>query len=58
MGEFFHMGGYAAFVWIAYGITFLVLLGLLAATIGRLRARRKQLQDLDAAVRALKESRT
>ena len=58
MGEFFHMGGYATFVWIAYGITFLVLLGLLAATIGRLRARRKQLQNLDAAVRALKESRT
>ena len=58
MGEFFHMGGYAAFVWIAYGITFLVMIGLLAATIGRLRARRKQLQDLDAVVRAMKEGRT
>ena len=26
MSEFFHMGGYAWYVWGSYGITFLVLL--------------------------------
>ena len=33
MAEFFHMGGYAVYVWSAYGITFLVLMvGLHAST--------------------------
>ena len=32
MNEFLHMGGYAAYVWPAYGIAALVLLGLLVAT--------------------------
>ena len=26
--EFFHMGGYAFYVWASYGATFLVLIGL------------------------------
>ncbi len=26
MAEFFHMGGYAAFVWSSYALTFVVLL--------------------------------
>jgi len=26
LGEFFHMGGYAFYVWGAYGVTFVVLL--------------------------------
>lgn len=26
MSEFFHMGGYATFVWSSYGLTFVVLL--------------------------------
>lgn len=27
MGEFIHMGGYAAFVWPAYAVTLIVLIG-------------------------------
>lgn len=57
MGDFLHMGGYAEFVWVAYGITFLVMVGLLAATVGRFRVRRKQLKALDLAVKAIKEDR-
>ena len=29
MSEFLHMGGYAAYVWSSYGLTFLVLLPML-----------------------------
>ena len=25
-GEFFHMGGYALYVWVSWGLTFLILL--------------------------------
>jgi heme exporter protein CcmD len=28
--QFLHMGGYAAYVWPAYGITFMVLIGNIA----------------------------
>ena len=32
MQTFFEMGGYAAFVWPAYGVAAVVLIGLLAAS--------------------------
>jgi len=33
MSEFFHMGGYAFYVWLSYGIVALVLLANLASPI-------------------------
>lgn len=46
MGEFFHMGGYAPFVWSCYGLTLAVLVGNLwwarrDLTTQLLRARRR-----------------
>ena len=45
---FFDMGGYAAFVWPCYGLTALVMLGLLVSTLRDLRARERRLQQLEA----------
>ncbi|MEM6538462.1 MAG: heme exporter protein CcmD [Pseudomonadota bacterium] len=48
MGEFFSMGGYAAFVWPAYGIS-TVALGGLAFFLARRRANaRKRLEALES----------
>ncbi|MBE9562079.1 MAG: heme exporter protein CcmD [Proteobacteria bacterium] len=51
MNEFFHMGGYAFYVWTSYGLTFLVLIAnliipfnqerVILRTLGR-KLRRKQ----------------
>ncbi len=51
MTEFFAMGGYAAFVWPAYGLAALVLIGLLAVSL-------KGLREAEATVRALEGVRT
>lgn len=41
MAQFFAMGGYARFVWPAYGVAVIVLVGLLAhSVIGYRRAQR------------------
>ncbi|MEL6360558.1 MAG: heme exporter protein CcmD [Pseudomonadota bacterium] len=45
MAEFFKMGGYAGYIWPAYGVT-AVLLGMLVFAI--LRRTRQRLQALDA----------
>ncbi|MBY6264667.1 heme exporter protein CcmD [Azospirillum sp. 412522] len=50
MNEFLHMGGYAAYVWPAYGIAAIVLLGLLVATW-------KGLRDAEATLKALESAR-
>jgi len=47
--EFLRMGGYAAYVWPAYGLTTLVMLGLLIGTVRGLRARRRELEALEGA---------
>ncbi|MCY3671134.1 MAG: heme exporter protein CcmD [Alphaproteobacteria bacterium] len=49
LGEFFHMGGYAAYVWPAYGVAAAVLAGLLAESVLRLRRARRRLAALEAA---------
>ncbi len=56
MSEFFAMGGYAAFVWSAYGLTALVMLGFLADTLHRLRRRRRRLEALEEEKRARERS--
>jgi heme exporter protein D len=43
MGEFFHMGGYAFYVWTSYGLALIVLL---VNVVAPLRQRRKLLADL------------
>lgn len=48
LGEFLDMGGYGAFVWPAFGITALVMAGLLAVTVYQLRQRRRQLAELES----------
>ena len=44
--SFLNMGGYAAFVWPAYGATALVLAGLSAMSLGRMRASERALAEL------------
>lgn len=50
MNEFLQMGGYAGFVWSAYGVTALVMVAMLVVS---LRGLRRQQQ----AVRLLEEAR-
>jgi heme exporter protein D len=45
--DFLSMGGYAAYVWSALGLTAVVLIGLLVATLRTLRARERRLALLD-----------
>jgi heme exporter protein D len=47
MAEFFAMGGYATYVWPAYGITVLVLTGLVVATLARRHRSRHSLTELE-----------
>ena len=47
LADFFAMGGYAGFVWPAYGIAALVLIGLLAVSWHQLRQVREMLRRYD-----------
>jgi len=44
LAEFFHMGGYAFYVWTAYGIAFVVLVGNVLAPLFCQRRLRQELQ--------------
>lgn len=46
MGDYFAMGGYAAYIWPAYGITFAMLAVLLFQGIRRYRRNRDELARL------------
>ncbi len=48
MGEFIAMGGYGAFIWPAYGLTAIVMLGFLVTSWHGLRGRRRDLRRLEA----------
>ena len=52
MTEFFAMGGYAAFVWPAFAITAVVLIGLLMLSLRGVRVREARLNTLKAEERA------
>jgi heme exporter protein D len=43
------MGGYAAYIWPAYGVAAIVLIGLLLVSLRGLRAREAELTRLEAA---------
>jgi heme exporter protein D len=49
ISEFFAMGGYAGFIWSAYGMAALVLIGLLVMSRMDLRARQAEVAALEAA---------
>ena len=46
LAEFFHMGGYALYVWPSFGLTAAVLAGLLAVSLRGLKAHEAALQAL------------
>jgi heme exporter protein D len=46
MSQFLAMGGYAAFVWPAYGVALLALGGLLVQSVRQYRARQRELDRL------------
>jgi len=48
IGKFLDMGGYAAYVWPALGLTVLVLVGLLIASVKSARRREAELAQLEA----------
>ncbi len=47
MRDFIDMGGYAAFVWPAYGLTLLVLALLVIDSVGRLKRRLAELAQAE-----------
>jgi len=48
LAEFFAMGGYAGFIWPAYGIPALVLIDLLVVSLHQLRQAREALRRYDS----------
>ena len=55
LNEFFHMGGYAFYVWTSYGLALIVLL---LNVIGPLRQRKKLLGDIARAARRARRNTT
>ncbi len=49
MSEFFAMGGYAAFVWPAYGAAAIALIALLIVSLRTLRAREAEIARAEGA---------
>jgi heme exporter protein D len=47
--DFLAMGGYAVFVWPAFALTAVVMIGLLVSTLRRLRANERLLAQMQAA---------
>ncbi len=48
IATFFAMGGYAAYVWPAFAITAVVMIGLLIATLRALHRRERELAELES----------
>lgn len=48
MQEFFHMGGYAQWVWPVYGLAAIALIGILITTRRTLKAREREFEALKA----------
>ncbi|MDH3475493.1 MAG: heme exporter protein CcmD [Rhodospirillales bacterium] len=42
------MGGYAAFIWPAFALTAVIMVGLAVSSLRELRAQQKTLRDLEA----------
>ena len=50
MTEFLHMGGYAGYIWPAYGVAALVLIWIAISSVRSLHLNQKILADLEARV--------
>ncbi len=48
-GMFFEMGGYAGFVWPAFGLTAVVMVALVVSTLRQLAQNRRRLEMLETA---------
>ncbi len=48
MSEFFNMGGYAGYIWPAYGVSALVLVGLIVQSLAAYRAATREVESLEA----------
>ena len=48
IATFFAMGGYAAYVWPAFAITAIVMIGLLIETLHTLHGRERELAELES----------
>ncbi|HWL69058.1 MAG TPA: heme exporter protein CcmD [Geminicoccus sp.] len=57
MAEFLAMGGYAAYVWPAFGFTILVLAGLWILSLRQMRAKEAELEALRSQMRARRPAR-
>ena len=49
MSEYFAMGGHALFIWSSYGAAAIVIIGLLIVSLREYRARRAEVEALEAA---------
>jgi heme exporter protein D len=52
------MGGYGAYIWPAYGVAAVVMLGLLASSIRASRLHQRELAELEASGRTRRRRRT
>jgi len=48
IGDILAMGGYGAYVWPAFGIAAILLVGILLATLSSLRHREKEAMELES----------
>lgn len=47
MSEFFNMGGYAGYIWPAYGVSALVLIGLIVQSLAAYRRASREVANLE-----------
>jgi heme exporter protein D len=58
LSEFFHMGGYAIYIWSAYAVTAVLLSGLVIWTLIVFKLTEKKLSDLEASGSRRRQRRT
>jgi heme exporter protein CcmD len=46
LNDFFHMGGHGVYIWLAYLIATVIVVGILVQTITTMRQRERQLAEL------------
>jgi heme exporter protein CcmD len=46
LNDFFHMGGHGVYIWLAYLIATVIVIGILVQTITTMRQRERQLAEL------------
>ncbi|GEA13443.1 heme exporter protein D [Alteromonas sp. KUL49] len=56
--EFLHMGGYAFYVWLAYGVTFVALVGIVTQSVLEHRNLLKSIVKEQARQERIKKSKT